>query len=102
MIDAYLNGGHGGGGGVDAKGARQVAFEVKTFLLAGHETTSAMLTWALHEMTGQAGTCERVAAEAHSVFPGGCLPEGHRFESRSVQKIAKFAHKLFFASWGKS
>ena len=38
------------GGTYDAALETQLCFEVKTFLLAGHETSAAMLTWTLYEL----------------------------------------------------
>jgi len=38
------------GGTYDAALETQLCFEVKTFLLAGHETSAAMLTWSLYEL----------------------------------------------------
>lgn len=34
--------------GPDAE--RQLCYEVKTFVLAGHETSAAMLTWSVFEL----------------------------------------------------
>jgi cytochrome P450 len=47
----------------------QLCYEIKTFLLAGHETSAAMLTWTLHELSvGEAKMMGKVRAEAKAVF----------------------------------
>jgi cytochrome P450 len=35
----------------DAALERQLCYEIKTFLLAGHETSAAMLTWSVYELS---------------------------------------------------
>jgi cytochrome P450 len=47
---------------------RQLRDEIKTFLFAGHETSSMMLTWALYELTQNDHCMERVLEEANAVF----------------------------------
>eukprot|EP00884_Botryococcus_braunii_P016181 jgi/Botrbrau1/3246/Bobra.174_1s0018.1 len=46
----------------------QLCFEIKTFLLAGHETSAAMLTWSLAELTHDPARMAKVTAEATAVF----------------------------------
>ena len=46
----------------------QLCFEIKTFLLAGHETSAAMLTWTLYELTRNGQAMGRVVSEAERVF----------------------------------
>lgn len=38
----------------------QLCFEIKTILLAGHETSAAMLTWTLLELTRDPDSLEKV------------------------------------------
>lgn len=38
----------------------QLCYEVKTFLLAGHETSAAMLCWSLYELSQNKGALEKV------------------------------------------
>lgn len=47
----------------------QLCFEIKTFMLAGHETSAAMLSWALYELTRNPDCLERVRQEALAAFP---------------------------------
>ncbi|KAG1681010.1 hypothetical protein FOA52_009970 [Chlamydomonas sp. UWO 241] len=46
----------------------QLCYETKTFLLAGHETSAAMLTWSLYELSQNAGHMDKVLDEAKKVF----------------------------------
>jgi len=47
---------------------RQARDEVKTFILAGHETSASMLTWALYEICQNPVLLQRVREEAAAVF----------------------------------
>ncbi len=44
----------------------QLCYEVKTFLLAGHETSAAMLTWTLYELTQRPDMLAKVCAPVHA------------------------------------
>lgn len=47
---------------------KQVQDEVKTFILAGHETSASMLTWSLYELLMNPECMKRVRAEAAIVY----------------------------------
>ena len=52
----------------------QLCYEIKTFLLAGHETSAAMLTFALFELTQHPhvlakGVCESFTAQLPVPLP---------------------------------
>jgi len=47
---------------------QQMCFEIKTFLLAGHETSAAMLTWSIFELSGSPEAVKQVRAEANAVW----------------------------------
>lgn len=48
--------------------------QIKTFILAGHETSASMLTWALYELTQSKEYMGRIVQEADAVFGKGCGP----------------------------
>ncbi|CAM9630537.1 unnamed protein product [Chrysoparadoxa australica] len=47
---------------------RQIRDEMKTFVLAGHETSASMLNWALYELSQRDDCCRKVVAEAEAVW----------------------------------
>lgn len=55
--------------------ARQIADEVKTMLFAGHDTSSAMLTWTLHALTQHPLCLARLRTAADEAFVGGTMPD---------------------------
>lgn len=46
----------------------QLCYEVKTFLLAGHETSAAMLTWSIFELSQNPECLKATVTEAERVF----------------------------------
>jgi Cytochrome P450 len=57
----------------DSKLEQQLCYEIKTFLLAGHETSAAMLTWTLYELTQHPDALAKVGqrgSSIHSCFQG--------------------------------
>jgi cytochrome P450 len=48
----------------------QLSDEVKTFFLAGYETTSLALTWAVHLLTQHPETLDKLRAEVDTVLEG--------------------------------
>ncbi|ORC85657.1 cytochrome P450 [Trypanosoma theileri] len=58
---------------MDAKMILQLRDDVKTILLAGHETSAALLTWATYEMICHPEVREKVLEEARTLFdPARC------------------------------
>eukprot|EP00887_Chlorella_sp_A99_P007491 scaffold2.g7491.t1 len=52
----------------------QLCYEIKTFLLAGHETSAAMLCWALYELSLAPERLAKLRAEAAPVFGDKARP----------------------------
>lgn len=59
----------------------QIRDEVKTFILAGHETSASMLSWALLELTRNPEYTERLRKEAREVFNGHLTADGKKVTS---------------------
>jgi cytochrome P450 len=49
---------------------KQIRDELKTFILAGHETSASMLTWSLYELISNKELLAKIRAEAKTVFHG--------------------------------
>jgi cytochrome P450 len=73
ILDRMMQGQAESGEPWDDRAVGQLRDEVKTFLVAGHETSSMMLAWALFELTRHPAAMERVIAEANECFPHGDL-----------------------------
>lgn len=54
--------------GISDEAVRQIRDEMKTFMLAGHETSAAMMTWALFELLQNNELCHAVRTEGQKVF----------------------------------
>ena len=52
----------------NAGAIKQIRDEVKTFVLAGHETSASMLTWSLYELVKNPQYLKMVRAEATKVY----------------------------------
>lgn len=53
---------------LDERSVQQFRDEMKTFMLAGHETSAAMMTWALYELMGNDKLMNEVAREGQEIF----------------------------------
>jgi len=56
------------GKSLSSRDIRQLRDEFKTFMLAGHETSAAMMTWAFYELMQDNQLMKKVESEATSVF----------------------------------
>lgn len=50
------------------RAVHQIRDEFKTFMLAGHETSASMMTWALYELMGNESLMNQVKEEGQAVF----------------------------------
>lgn len=76
----------------------QLCYEVKTFLLAGHETSAAMLTWSTYELAANAEYTDKVGCSRRCWAGGSCRtsrstgPYFCRSRDWRVTKRARRAH----------
>ncbi|PRW33867.1 Cytochrome P450 [Chlorella sorokiniana] len=79
ILDRVLTAAEESGDKWTAASEVQLCYEVKTFLLAGHETSSAMLCWSMYELSRNAGALGKVRAEAEAVYgtsaPRDAMPD---------------------------
>jgi cytochrome P450 len=84
----------------DEAAVAQLRDEVKTFLMAGHETSSMMLTWALFELARHPAIMERVIAEADATLPlDGPIPEQQAEGAQRAERAKAHGHSEAQASW---
>ena len=74
MLDLILEGKVAAGEAWSGALEKQLCYEIKTFLLAGHETSAAMLTFSLVELLHNNNIRAKVVAEADRVLG----PDGSR------------------------
>jgi cytochrome P450 len=69
----------------------QVRDEIKTFVLAGHETSASMLTWTLYELCQNPDILAKVRAEAEAVF-GSRFNDDAYLSSVSKEQLDKLVY----------
>lgn len=53
---------------IPAGALKQIRDEFKTFMLAGHETSAAMMTWALYEVMANPALMKELVTESENIF----------------------------------
>ncbi len=73
-----------------------IRFQVITFLIAGHETTSGLLTFACHLLLRHPHVLAQAYAEADRVLPGDTRPDyGHLVHLDVIERVIKEAQRLW-------
>lgn len=72
---------------------KQLCYEIKTFLLAGHETSAAMLTWSLYELSQNPDMLARVRAEAEAALPVTAALARAQGEAERAKLVAACAER---------
>jgi len=101
MLDLILLGKRAAGETWSAELEKQLCYELKTFLLAGHETSASMLTLTLLEVLHDPVHSQRILAEADAVLgaPGSqrvCRP---CFRARPAPPRALLAPPCWWCAW---
>lgn len=75
---------------------QNIRYQVITFLIAGHETTSGLLSFAIHLLMAHPETLERARAEVDRVLPAGRLPVNEDLGRLEViDRVLKEAMRLW-------
>jgi len=82
---------------LDKQTERHLVYEMQTLLLAGHETSAAMLTFALHELSRHPDVMNRVRAEADAALGPLGGPDGRTPTAQATREAAdslEFTHAV--------
>ncbi|WP_075736391.1 cytochrome P450 [Streptomyces acidiscabies] len=80
----------------DGMSDEEACDEVLTFLVAGVETTSTSLSWALHVLARNPGMADRMNEEARAAGPGEVTPAALPYTARFVQEVLRLYQPLWF------
>ncbi|CAM3029228.1 Bifunctional cytochrome P450/NADPH--P450 reductase [Sphingomonas antarctica] len=73
-----------------------IRYQVLTFLIAGHETTSGLLTFAFMEMLKDPAVLAQAYAEVDRVLPGDTRPQyEHLAHLKVIERIVKETQRLW-------
>ena len=73
-----------------------IRYQVLTFLIAGHETTSGLLTFAFHLLLRHPHMLAQAYAEVDRVLPGDTRPDyAHVAQFHVIERIIKEAQRLW-------
>lgn len=73
-----------------------IRYQVLTFLIAGHETTSGLLTFAFHLLLRNPDVLAQAYAEVDRVLPGDTRPEyAHVAKLEVIERILKESQRLW-------
>lgn len=73
-----------------------IRFQVITFLIAGHETTSGMLTFALYLLLRHPAVLAQAYAEVDRVLPGDTVPQyAHLAQLDVIERVLKETLRLW-------
>ena len=73
-----------------------IRYQVLTFLIAGHETTSGLLTFAQHLLLRHPHVLAQAYAEVDRVLPGDTRPDyAHVVKLEVIERVLKEAQRLW-------
>ena len=72
-----------------------IADNILTFIIAGHETTALALTWTFYLLSLHPEAAERVVAEVEAVSGGGELNPGHVGALAYTRQVVQEAMRLY-------